>query len=162
MDTVFYNWKKQFKQVPNLNFSSTPAYKTCDGFNIFVENIEQDVILRISVTPGDLHLSNEWNEFDLDQIDFSSLNIHLDFYFYLPDNYTSILPYYCNGGLKNIYQPFVWWGKNGKVKIKIITGNGDDYWLSIIFENIVFYSYGSEVTLNRLVVPKIELAIDNQ
>jgi len=124
----------------------------CGDFHVYVENADQNAVIRIEADTSRLHLSDTIRTFDIkDQPD--GLSIGLDFYYYLPQNLIPLArAKYCNDVYMRMDPPRFFNAEEGQVSIKVVPGaiTGNGYEVDIKLNNILFRdSEGNTVLLTQ-------------
>ena len=154
LDTVFYEWESQNYIMPKLTFSDSKQQYGCRYILGYIENDDQNAIVVVEADEDSLSLNTEFKEFDLSE-ENAGLKVWVDFYFYLPPNYTRIEVNYCNDVSSHFRPPKKWYGKSGIVKIAV----SDDDRATIVLENVHFFDENdeNEVILESLLISKIHV-----
>lgn len=149
-DTVYYNWQKQNRQLPNMNFNPDSKLGCCFEI-VFCENQDETALLTINFdTTTFLSDTLEYSLSENNQ----NFEVTIRHYFYLPEYYYSPISQICSdtgSGLGIL--PQIWIASSGNVKIRRY-GSKYKERMEIEFSNL---SFGSNEIEGNLILQSLKL-----
>ncbi len=148
-DTLYYQWKRQNLEYPVLAFSDSIPPFGCGNFRVYIENADQNAVIRLEADTSKLHLSESLHTFDLKDLP-DGFSIGIDFYYYLPPNAVSLARgKYCNDVYMRTDPPRIFNAGEGQVSIRILPGSISEnvYEVNFKLNNILFRDDGGRTVL---------------
>ena len=158
-DTVYYEWKRQNLEYPNLSFNDSLLPNGCIDFEIYLENEDENAFIWVKADTSKLKLSDRLQQFDLN-IQYEGLAVGIDFYYYLPPNSISMAGAYCNDLLFYKDPPRIFTAEAGNIFLKVFSDTNitQGYAAYVRLENILFRDHeGRTVQLDQCEVKSVRV-----
>jgi hypothetical protein len=139
-------------QSPDLACSDSCVRFGCGDIRVYAENDAENAIIVIKADKSQLALNPTPTEFNLAQ-ENEGLEVYIDFYYYLPENYWSMTYRYCTDIGWYVRPPQKWIARSGKIRIAV----SEDNKANIELEDVTFHETNNEnqVILEFLILKDI-------